>query len=423
MKVITLLITFVLAALGNASLFNELPSCAASCFENSLPASNCSTQDVGCLCADTGFQDAFQLCIGNGSCTPKEILTTTNVTYSACGLPTQNIQATMIAIPATFGSLAIIFVLLRVYARLCINKFFAWDDRFIVVALVFACPLNFLLFPMTKLGMGKDIWTLSFANLTETLKDLYFAEIFYMLSEMFTQLSIIFFYLRVFDSTTFRRAAIGLSVFSVCFGISNTFTMIFQCTPVSFFWSGWTGELVGKCININTFSWIRAAVEILIDLAIISMPIPLLLRLKLNWIKKLQILAMFSIGFLITLVSILRLESLVRFSKSTNTTYDNAPAIYWSVLECDIAIVCACMPALRIVLGAALPKYFGSNFNSTSGASGRTGRQEQPLSPKADPEADPINKTIATWTAGPADRSRTPTPVEMDNFAHDEDKA
>jgi hypothetical protein len=171
--------------------------------------------------------------------------------------------------------------------------------------------------------MGRDIWTIPFGDLTQTLKvkrhsfrsttypmslpnrvsqlstqELYFAEVFYMVSETFTQLSILFFYLRVFDSTTFRRAAIGLSVFAICFGISNTFAMIFQCTPVSFFWNGWTGERAGKCININLFSWIRAAIEIIIDLTIISLPIPLLLRLKLNWLKKLQILAMFSIGFL-----------------------------------------------------------------------------------------------------------------------------
>ncbi|PCH05242.1 Hypothetical protein PENO1_023430 [Penicillium occitanis (nom. inval.)] len=199
--------------------------------------------------------------------------------------------------------------------------------------------------------------------------------------------------------------------------------MIFQCTPISFFWDGWTGEYVGKCININTFSWIRAAIEIIIDLAIISLPIPLLLGLKLNWHKKLQILSMFSVGFLITLVSILRLESLVRFSKSTNSTYDNAPAVYWSVLECDIAIVCACMPALRIILGAILPKYFGSNFNSITGESRRTTRNEQQSTPtKSDPEADPITKTIASWTAGPDDHSRTPSPVEMNNIEVEENK-
>jgi hypothetical protein len=118
---------------------------------------------------------------------------------------------------------------------------------------------------------------------------------------MFTQLSILAFYLRVFDSKMFRHVAYSIGVFAICFGISNTFSMIFQCTPVSFFWNGWTGEHAGKCIDINSFSWARAAIEIFIDLAIISLPIPLLLGLKLSWNKKLQILSMFSIGFLYVL--------------------------------------------------------------------------------------------------------------------------
>ncbi|KAH8696731.1 hypothetical protein BGW36DRAFT_191682 [Talaromyces proteolyticus] len=422
------LICSFFAVIGHASLLSELPGCAATCFEQSLPITQCASQDIACLCADTRFQSAVQLCLGNGTCTPKEALTTTNATYSACGMPTHDIRVTMIGVPAAFGSLAIIFVITRVCARLFINKFFAWDDRLIVAALVFACPLNFLLFPMARSGMGSDIWTIPFDDLTMTLKQLYFAEVFYMISEMFTQLSIVAFYLRVFDSQLFRYFAFGIGAFAICFGISNAFSMIFQCTPISFFWDGWTGEYAGKCININTFSWIRAAIEIIIDVAIISLPIPLLLGLKLTWNKKLQILSMFSIGFLITLVSILRLESLVRFSKSTNTTYDNAPAVYWSVLECDIAIVCACMPSLRIILGAIFPQYFGSRFNSeaysrsrgnknNNNDSRRSGVPVGTCSPSLDPEADPINKNIASWgvsqTVGAEDRSRTPSPVEM----------
>lgn len=99
---------------------------------------------------------------------------------------------------------------------------------------------------------------------------------------------------------------------------------------------------------------------------------------------------------------------------------DNAPAVYWSVLECDIAIVCACMPALRIILGAFFPKYFGSNFNSVTGESRRSTRNEQ-SAPRSDPEADPITKTIASWTVGHEDRSRTPSPVEMANNKPEED--
>jgi hypothetical protein len=101
---------------------------------------------------------------------------------------------------------------------------------------------------------------------------------------------------------------------------------------------------------------------------------------------------------------------------------ENAPAVYWSVLECDIAIVCACMPALRIILGSIFPKYFGSKFNSITGESRRTTRNEQQSTPKSDPEADPITKTVASWTVNPDDHSRTPSPVEMNNIGPEENK-
>jgi hypothetical protein len=78
------------------------------------------------------------------------------------------------------------------------------------------------------------------------------------------------------------------------------------------------------------------------------------------------------------------------------------------------------MPALRIILGAIFPKYFGSKFNSVTGESRRTTRNEQQPAPKSDPEADPITKTIASWTVGPEDRSRTPSPVEMNHIETEE---
>lgn len=41
-------------------------------------------------------------------------------------------------------------------------------------------------------------------------------------------------------------------------------------------------------------------------------------------------------------------------------TVDNAPAVYWSVLECDMFIICACLPALRSVLVRLAPGVFST---------------------------------------------------------------
>ena len=127
---------------------------------------------------------------------------------------------------------------------------------------------------------------------------LYVAEICYIAAEALTQLSFLAFYLRIFPSQTFHRITHCWMGLSVCFRISNTFVMVFQCTPVPYFWSGWTGESKGSCININSFSWYKAAVQIAMDISIISLPIWPLVKLSLNTKKRLQIILMFCTGFL-----------------------------------------------------------------------------------------------------------------------------
>jgi hypothetical protein len=145
---------------------------------------------------------------------------------------------------------------------------------------------------------------------------------------MFTQLSILAFYRRVFAKTSslLQTGSIILMVFVVLFGIANTLVIIFQCTPVDFFWTGWSGETTGKCIDINLFSWARAAIEIAIDIAIVSLPLRDILKLQLGWRMKAQVVVMFSLGFIVTVVSIVRLQSLVQFAQTSNPTCMSRPS-------------------------------------------------------------------------------------------------
>lgn len=59
---------------------------------------------------------------------------------------------------------------------------------------------------------------------------------------------------------------------------------------------------------------------------------------------------------------------------------DNSPAIYWSVLECDMFIICACMPAIRSILSKLAPEFFGTNpkmsYPSTDGYYRHQGSKE-----------------------------------------------
>lgn len=69
-------------------------------------------------------------------------------------------------------------------------------------------------------------------------------------------------------------------------------------------------------------------------------------------------------------MSILRLQSLVHFAKSTNPTWDQWDVANWSTIEANVGIICACMPSLRLVLVRMFPRILGSSAKSAYAGGG-----------------------------------------------------
>lgn len=73
-------------------------------------------------------------------------LAATNATLSACGAPFGNRSPIVIGIPASFGSLAILLVIIRVVGRLWITKVsLDWDDYLVVAGMVHTSPWEFVI--------------------------------------------------------------------------------------------------------------------------------------------------------------------------------------------------------------------------------------------------------------------------------------
>lgn len=69
----------------------------------------------------------------------------------------------------------------------------------------------------------------------------------------------------------------------------------------------------------------------------------------------------------------LRLQSLVHFSNSTNPTWDQWDVANWSTIEINMGIMCACMPALRGILVRIFPRLLGSGSSTGSSRFGSGG--------------------------------------------------
>jgi hypothetical protein len=85
---------------------------------------------------------------------------------------------------------------------------------------------------------------------------------------------------------------------TLAYCIAFMFALAFQCSPVSYNWNGWDGEHEGSCVKKNTLVVTAAALNIVLDFWVIALPMPKVLRLQASITTKLQVIFMFSVGFL-----------------------------------------------------------------------------------------------------------------------------
>ena len=84
------------------------------------------------------------------------------------------------------------------------------------------------------------------------------------------------------------------------------------------------------------------------------------------------------VGTFVTVISIVRLASLVQFRGSANVTYDYWGVSVWSTVEITVGIMCACMPSMRVILVRIWPRLFGSSSYASNNQYGsRYGRSSK----------------------------------------------
>jgi len=114
----------------------------------------------------------------------------------------------------------------------------------------------------------------------------------YNLALLLTKISIVFQYKRIFTAAKVVRLCnvmIGILVVYGCWAVLGS---TFMCVPVSNFWN--TGISV-QCMDKLAFWFSNAALNIVTDIMIFSIPMPLLKQLQLP--KKQKIGLMFVFGF------------------------------------------------------------------------------------------------------------------------------
>ena len=134
----------------------------------------------------------------------------------------------------------------------------------------------------------------SYCSLTQRPSQPFWASVpIYNLSLTLTKVSILLQYLRVFPTDGIRRASwIGLAFISI-YGLWSFFGAVFMCWPINFFWDK---AVHGRCLNEMAFWFSNAGLNILSDIFVLVLPMPVLNSLKLPTRQKIGLMLVFAVG-------------------------------------------------------------------------------------------------------------------------------
>ncbi|CAK4032225.1 cfem domain-containing [Lecanosticta acicola] len=359
-------------------LLSMMPECSRTCLLTAVAAAGISASnlDISSSCNNETATAEITKCV-MASCTVRQQLTSKNITETLCDRPVRE-SSNISEASLVGGACAAVAYFMRMLSKVSfpcergarVATDLWWDDVTISIAFLLLIPITVLSNVLTGLGIGSDVWTIPFDNITAALKLYYVDEILYLIALPTIKIAICCTYLRIFQTKGFRQLvfiAIGLN-------LAYTFVFllitVFQCTPVNMAWLHWDKEHAGRCNNINAQSWASAALNIALDVFVVVLPMPMLWRMNLNLRKKLLVMMMFGVGFFVTLVSILRLQLLVKFGDSQNVTHDYKAVGYWTVIEVDTALCCACMPGIRNLIRKAFPRSMGQSDGASKHVGG-----------------------------------------------------
>lgn len=124
--------------------------------------------------------------------------------------------------------------------------------------------------------------------------------IIYSLAAMAIKLSIILLYKRVFSmtSTGFRRCIYAAFFFTVALSVTFIVVILAACRPLQFFWTQYDGKSEGSCINISSFFVAFSIFNVSLDVFLLVLPIPMVLKLHMSARKKLIVCALMMLGIL-----------------------------------------------------------------------------------------------------------------------------
>lgn len=275
----------------------------------------------------------------------------------------------VVAVAVILTSLSTVAVGTRFYVRLKKRIQLKSDDWTILVALILTWILSVLLIVGSAMGgigghtkvdktTGHDIIT-SKEPIAVKIEFSYFLVLTLTLGMI--KMSVLLMYRRLFLGTLFSRYSLLMCVVIVLFSLSFFFAFAFQCrTNIQNWWTS-VETIERYCDNTGAIDFGFVIADVLTDIMILVIPIPIVWRLQLSTPQRIGLIGIFLLGTIATAAGVARMVIVTLDDLDTNTGFRDLRGLItniliWGQVEASIAVVAACLPTLRPLFHGKSPE-------------------------------------------------------------------
>ncbi|GLA16442.1 hypothetical protein AnigIFM62618_003021 [Aspergillus niger] len=253
-----------------------------------------------------------------------------------------------------FMVLVTLAVTLRFVALRLSEKPLSIDDILTIPGYLCSVGLCILSLDIGRVGYHLDVVeVIDPQALVPWAKCLYATPIIYSAGCCFPRVVLLTLYLRICEKNRrYRLACYSLMAFIVVFAIADIMAGAFECWPVAYLWD--KTIVGGKCDNIPMFYRWGTLPNVIIDVAMLILPQPVVWKLQVPAQVKYGLAVTFLTGSIGMVTSICRCVAFFTNNPLTDGTWLSVTFLVWSVAEVGVYLIAACLPCYRPLLRLAI---------------------------------------------------------------------
>ncbi|KAJ5185791.1 hypothetical protein N7491_006338 [Penicillium cf. griseofulvum] len=245
--------------------------------------------------------------------------------------PAVNVCTWFLLVVSIFSVSARLGTKVRLFKRL------TTDDFLIVAALVFSIGQCIVVSLAVGSGYGKHFKDVSSAEMELVMKNLFVGSLLYLLSLIFSKLSLVVFIRSLTPSAKDKWLARGAEGIVYTWAVVAIFGTAFECSlPRT--WDFWNGQ----CFNLLAWRYFIAISNIVTDLMIVAQAMILISSVQTTLGRRLGFAGIFLPRLFVPIATIVELAFLENGTKTNDPTFQMCEITIFEVIIQCLSIVTAC---------------------------------------------------------------------------------